>query len=119
MARWSGWWEQRGFGRQEMHDLVLNVDPAGEVSGSGNDCIGSFTIAGNISAEVALVKQYVRRHSLLYFGSNSGEGIFGTWQVPGAPAIPGLTSGRFALFPTRDSTSDRAAIRELKPTGCR
>ena len=102
-----------------MHNFVLNVDPAGGVLGSGNDCVGSFTITGTVSAEVRLVKRYVRRHSLLYVGTNSGEGIFGTWQVPGAPAILGLTSGRFALFPTRDSTSDRAEVRELKPAGCR
>jgi hypothetical protein len=93
-----------------MRNLVLNVDPAGEVSGSGDDCVGSLTITGNLSAEVVLVKQYVRRHSLLYVGTNSGEGIFGTWQVPEAPAIPGLTSGRFALFPTKESSSDCAAI---------
>lgn len=119
MARWGGWWEQQGFGRQEMRNLVLNVGPAGEVSGSGDDCVGPFTITGTISAEVVLVKQYVRRHSLLYVGTNSGEGIFGNWQVPGAAAIPGLTSGRFALFPTADSASACAAISELKPAGCR
>ncbi len=119
VARWSGWWEQRGLGRQEMRNLVLNVDPAGEASGSGDDCVGSFTIAGTVSANVRLVKRYVRRHSLLYVGTNSGEGIFGTWQVPGAPAIPGLTLGRFALFPARESSTDHAVIRELEPAGCR
>jgi hypothetical protein len=102
-----------------MRNLVLNVDPEGEVSGSGDDCVGSFTITGTISTQVMLLKQYVRQHSLLDVGTNSGEGIFGTWQVAGVPAIPGLTSGRFALFPTRDSTSDRAEVRELKPAGCR
>ena len=114
MARWSGWWEQRGLGRQEMRNIVLNVGPAGEVLGSGDDCVGSFTITGTFSAEVVLVKQYVGQHFLHYVGTNSGEGIFGTWQVPGFPAIPGATSGRFALFPTKDSSSDRAAVRELK-----
>ena len=64
MAKWSGWWEQRGFGRQEMRNLVLDVDPAGETSGSGDDHVGSFTITGTISAEVVLVKQYVGQHSL-------------------------------------------------------
>ena len=118
MAKWSGWWEQRGFGRQEMRNLVLNVGPAGKVTGSGEDCVGSFTITGTIAAEVVLVKKYVRLHSLFYVGTNSGEGIFGTWQVPGAPAIPGLTSGRFALFPTKESSSNRATVMELKPAGC-
>ena len=118
MAKWSGWWEQRGYGRQEMRNLVLEVGPEGEVSGSGDDCVGSFTITGTIAAEVVLVKHYVRRHSLHYVGTNSGEGIFGIWHLPGAPEIPGLTSGRFALFPAKDSSSDRAVITELVPVGC-
>jgi hypothetical protein len=119
VAKWSGWWEQRGFGRQAMHDLTLDVDPAGHVSGSGTDCIGPFTISGTLAAEVRLVKQYTGQHSILYVGTNSGEGIFGDWQFPGVPAIPGVTSGRFALFLPKDSSSDRAAIRELKPACCR
>jgi hypothetical protein len=45
MARWSGWWEQRGYGRQEMRNLVLNVGPDGSLSGSGEDCVGKFTFA--------------------------------------------------------------------------
>lgn len=117
MAKWSGWWEQQGLGRQAMHDLVLHVDPAGVVSGSGTDCIGAFTIRGTIAAEVVLVKQYLGQHSLLYVGVNSGEGLFGTWQIPGVPAIAGVTSGRFALFPVKGSTPDFAAIAELNPAG--
>ena len=118
MTKWSGWWEQRGLGRQRMRNLVLEVDPAGAVSGSGVDFVGAFTITGTIAAEVVLVKQYVRRLSLHYVGTNSGEGIFGTWHVPDAPEIPGLTSGRFALFPIRDSSSEHAVVRELVPVGC-
>jgi len=119
MAKWSGWWVQQGLGRQAMHDLVLDVGAGGEVSGRGTDCVGLFTIRGIIAAEVRLVKQYIGQHSLLYVGTNSGEGIFGTRQVPGVPAIPGLTSGRFALFLTKDSAPDCAAIRKLKPARCR
>ncbi len=29
MGKWSGWWEQRGYGRQKMLDLVLEVNPIG------------------------------------------------------------------------------------------
>ena len=115
MAKWSGWWEQRRFGRQEMCNLLLEVSPEGEMSGSGDDCVGAFTIKGTIAPEVRLVKRYVGQHTLIYVGTNSGEGIFGTWQVPGVPTIAGWTSGRFALFPTTYPSSDRAAIRELMP----
>jgi len=27
MAKWSGWWEQQCYGRQEMRDLVLKSGP--------------------------------------------------------------------------------------------
>ncbi len=119
MANWNGWWEQDGFGRQEMRNLLLEVSPEGEMSGSGDDCVGAFTIKGTVAPEVRLVKRYVGQHTLVYVGTNSGEGIFGTWSLPGVPMIPGLTSGRFALFPTRDSSLNHAEIRELEPAGCR
>jgi hypothetical protein len=119
MARWSGWWEQRGYGRQEMCNLVLNVGPDGSLSGSGEDCIGKFTFSGTIFPRVELVKQYLGRHSVLYVGTNAGEGIFGTWRIPGLDLCPGFNTGRFALFPTKDSASGGTAIRELKPAGCR
>jgi hypothetical protein len=115
MARWRGWWEQRVLGRQEMHDLVLNVDSTGAVSGSGEDCVGEFTFTGGLAPEVVLLKKYVGRHSVVYMGTNSGEGIFGTWRIPGTDSVPGLTSGRFALFPERDSVADCTTAQELKP----
>jgi hypothetical protein len=102
-----------------MRNLVLEVGPSGEVSGSGDDCIGPFTISGTIAGQVRLVKQYVGRHRLLYLGTNSGEGILGTWRAPEFLAVPGLTSGRFALFPMRDSSSSHEAeIEELEPVVC-
>jgi hypothetical protein len=102
-----------------MRNLLLKVSPEGEMSGSGEDCVGMFTIKGTVAPEVRLLKRYVGQHALVYVGTNSGEGIFGTWQVPGVPAIAGWTSGRFALFPTRDSSADCAEIMELEPAGCR
>ncbi|MGO8750639.1 MAG: hypothetical protein ACLQNE_32215 [Thermoguttaceae bacterium] len=114
MARWSGWWEQRGYGRQEMRNLVLNVGPDGSLSGSGEDCIGKFMFSGTIFPQVELVKQYLGQHSLLYVGTNAGEGIFGTWRIPGLDLFPGFNTGRFALFPVPDASADRIAVRELK-----
>lgn len=99
MANWSGWWEQRGLGRQTMHDLVLHVDPNRTVTGGGNDCVGPFTFRGQFrpDGKVLLVKQYIGRHQVLYRGRNSGEGIFGTWR------IPGFHTGKFALRPLADA----------------
>ena len=101
-VRWQsgvGWWEQHGYGRQEMRNLVLKVGPEGETSGSGDDCVGSFTITATISNEVMLVKKYFRRHSLLYVGTNSGMSVFGTWHVPGASKIPETDFGELRLVP--------------------
>jgi hypothetical protein len=46
MAKWTGWWEQRYFGRRTMQKLVLDVAAGGTVAGSGEDCIGRFTFSG-------------------------------------------------------------------------
>lgn len=97
MAQWHGWWEQRGLGRQPMRGLVLHFGP-GVVRGSGHDIIGPFTISGTCGPESAVrfVKQYTGQHAVLYEGTNTGEGVFGVWQ------IPGLDSGRFALYARQD-----------------
>ncbi len=109
MAKWSGWWEQRDYGRQKMHDLVLEVDPIGMVSGEGEDCIGPFTFYGRfrLDGSVSLVKQYLGRHRVYYEGTNSGEGIFGNWH------IPAFGLGKFALRPVADNSAQRDQIEEL------
>lgn len=113
MTQWNGWWEQRALGRQEMHNLVLDIDPSGKASGGGDDCIGKFTFSGTIFPNVELVKQYVGRHSVLYRGTNSGEGIFGQWFIPGFEAFTSFGTGRFALFPASECCADGLGVREL------
>lgn len=84
MTRCEGWWEQSGLGRQEMHDLLLGFS-GGDVSGSGHDIIGPFTIAGQIDGDKALlVKQYIGMHRVEYPGQFDGEGTFqGLWHIHG------------------------------------
>jgi hypothetical protein len=111
MAKWNGWWEQLGLGRQKMHNLELEVDPMGTVTGEGEDCIGPFTLQGRfrLDGSVSLVKQYLGRHRVYYEGNNSGEGIFGTWH------IPAFGLGRFALRPMADVSAELDQIEELVP----
>jgi hypothetical protein len=120
MANWTGWWEQRGLGRRTMHNLVLDVAADGAVTGGGEDCIGPFSFDGQCRPDgtVSLVKQYLGRHSVSYEGRNSGEGIFGTWFIPGLWLLaPGFNTGKFAIRPIADSTHASREIQELAPVG--
>jgi hypothetical protein len=112
MAKWTGWWEQRGLGRRMMHNLVLEIAADRSVSGGGEDCIGPFTFAGRFRADgtVSLVKQYLGRHCVSYEGQNSGEGIFGTWW------ISNFWPGKFALRPVTDGECASAEIQEMAPS---
>ena len=75
----EGWWQQDGFGRQPMHDLRLRFDEF-RIFGSGYDIIGPFTLTGGIAeGQVMLAKEYPT-HSVFYFGTYDGEGLFfGEW----------------------------------------
>ncbi|MEZ6091113.1 MAG: hypothetical protein R3C05_24445 [Pirellulaceae bacterium] len=84
MTRCEGWWEQIGYGRQPMHDLLLSFSN-GDVTGSGHDIIGPFTFAGQINGDKALlVKHYLGGHRVDYPGQFDGEGTFqGLWSIHG------------------------------------
>jgi hypothetical protein len=94
-GRWRGYWQQAGFGRQRMRDLVLHFD-AGRIEGRGVDIVGPFTFEGEYdeTGAVVLVKHYLKRHQVLYRGRYDGEGtIFGEWS------IDEQWRGAFALSP--------------------
>jgi len=113
MARWTGWWEQHVLGRRSMHNLVLDVAADGTVTGGGEDCVGPFTFQGQFRPDgtISLVKRYLGRHWVAYEGQNSGEGIYGIWD------IPGFDTGRFALRPLGESEDACDEIQELVPAG--
>jgi len=113
MANWTGWWEQRGLGRRMMHNLVLDIAADGTVRGSGEDCIGRFTFDGRFQPDgtISLVKQYLGRHWVSYEGHNSGEGIFGTWN------ISDFWRGNFALRPAAEGEDACDEIQALAPAG--
>jgi hypothetical protein len=117
MAKWIGWWEQRQFGRQMMRNLVLEIDPGGFVVGGGDDCVGRFTFCGQFGpdGQVSLEKQYIGRHRVIYEGCNSGEGIFGTWRIPGGLFF--YETGRFALRPLADNMAEYDQIEEPAAIG--
>jgi len=82
---WRGFWEQRHFGRQEMHAFELHFRPDGQARGQGTDLVGPFTFAGTAhpaTGHVTLVKQYLGKHTVKYVGQPDGEGcILGQWTI--------------------------------------
>lgn len=92
--RCDGWWEQEGYGRQPMTELVIDfVD--GRLSGSGTDIVGDFDLIGSIEGDqIAIQKHYIGAHTIDYFGTTDGEGVFfGQWSSFGM--IGGNWSIRF------------------------
>jgi hypothetical protein len=107
---WKGYWQQRGLGKQSMHDLVLQFGD-GAIEGSGVDCVGRFTFQGTCDdhGTVVMIKQYLGRHQVLYEGQFDGEGtIFGRWS------ILSLDSGEFVLTVAREHSA-AAEIEEIVP----
>ena len=94
-GRWRGFWEQPGFGRQPMHELVLRF-AEGQIEGQGHDVVGPFVFGGSYdrAGRIHLIKQYIGRHQVLYLGEPDGEGaIVGRWT------LTEQLNGPFALSP--------------------
>lgn len=79
-----GWWEQGGMGRQMMNRLEMKFNGSA-ITGSGEDCVGAFTLLGTVEgASVVLLKRYVGKHYVDYFGAYDGEGtMHGDWEIDG------------------------------------
>jgi hypothetical protein len=109
-GEWRGYWEQPGWGRQPMTGLVLHFAD-GRIEGEGRDVVGRFTFSGEYDerGHVVLVKQYLKKHQVLYQGTYDGEGtIFGQWS------ISSLWSGNFALAPVHAEPDPDAPIEEIR-----
>ena len=111
----EGWWEQSVFGRQPMSDLELRFEGA-RISGTGRDIIGPFELSGVVTpdGQVAIVKQYLGRHSVNYRGTLDGEGaLWGQWYI-------GFSTGRWAIrmyLPRAHSVEEAAEISATCHTG--
>lgn len=112
LARCEGWWEQDGYGRQPMEELRIAFDGR-NLRGSGVDFVGPFTLEGTVSEAgiVAILKQYLGRHQVVYIGRSDGEGTFtGIWRI-------GALGGRWTIKIGRLESPSSAAIHDLTPPG--
>jgi hypothetical protein len=81
----TGWWQQRGFGRQAMNNLKIDFRGP-TIFGQGSDIIAPFTITGKLRPDgsVEIIKKYDQRHTVLYVGTYDGEGsLTGRWDIGG------------------------------------
>lgn len=109
----EGWWEQSGLGRQSMEALRLTFDQ-GKIQGSGTDIIGPFTFSGLIANDgtVTLVKHYLGRHNVEYFGTYDGEGtLSGVWN------IDGFRGNWMILIGRNGNRTASEEIQEFDPSG--
>ena len=80
----EGWWEQTGYGRQPMTNLIIYF-ANGLLAGSGYDIVGRFVLSGHIQGDrIEIHKQYLGQHAIDYHGVSAGEGVyFGSWSSHG------------------------------------
>lgn len=109
-GHWRAFWQQAGYGRQEMSDLRLDFRD-GTITGQGIDCVGLFTFSGTYDDQgsIVMIKQYVGKHRVLYHGKYDGEGsIHGNWTVEG------IAFGPFAMTPLRGEDAGDRPIQEIR-----
>ena len=64
----EGWWEQEGFGRQPMWQLLIGFD-GHRLNGSGIDVVGQFTMQGKCDqGRLVIIKQYITEQ-IMHFTS--------------------------------------------------
>lgn len=107
-----GWWEQRGWGRQEMEPLQLIIQGS-RITGSGLDSVGPFQFDGQWSrGKVRMRKQYLGKHDVWYHGTYDGEGtLSGQWDQ-------GFDQGNWLIRlqgPSTDAPLQADEIPEFQP----
>lgn len=108
MIECSGWWQQRGYGRQEMSALKLDFQGP-TIWGEGSDIIAKFTLSGKVRPDgsVEILKQYKNRHSVLYVGTYDGEGtLCGRWDISGYQGEWSIRLSRHSTAPHEDDIRD-------------
>ena len=94
---WSGWYEQ--CGARHVMNVNLQIDCNGNISGSGCDDVGAFTVNGNVNQcnQVNFTKQYCG-HAVYYNGIRNCNVISGNWTIPNPCGQP--QTGCFELNKT-------------------
>lgn len=97
-GKWTGFFTDKRIPGKHAMDLLLTFSQ-GNMTGTGRDWVGPFTIDGAYQTGDGLcvwVKQYTGKHAVSYRGFNEGKGIWGVWEV----SFRGFTcTGGFHIWP--------------------
>ncbi|MEZ6137789.1 MAG: hypothetical protein R3C53_23120 [Pirellulaceae bacterium] len=105
-----GWWQQAGFGRQPMHELVLSFT-GDRIHGGGIDIVAPFELEGRVRKDgsVEIIKQYIGLHKVIYVGQYDGEGtLYGTWDINGH-------QGKWSIKLLHPAGANDLTIQEVAP----
>ncbi len=110
---WIGFYLQYWMPGRHQMDMTLAWQN-GEVTGSGEDRVGPFTIRGTFDIATGACewkKQYVGKHSVQYRGMNDGSGIWGVWEIR---QLGGLyrDRGGFHIWPKGTNVSEESDATE-------
>lgn len=82
-GRWTGFFMDKRLPGKHPMEMLLTFSQ-GNMTGTGRDWVGPFTIDGAYQTSDGLcvwVKQYTGKHAVGYRGFNEGKGIWGTWEL--------------------------------------
>jgi hypothetical protein len=104
---WTGFFLQRQLPGRHPTDVALACHN-GELTGTGADWVGSYTIQGHYdlaTGQCDWIKHYHGKHQVAYWGVNDGHGIWGMWEIKLLGGLY-LDRGGFHLWPEGSDVSE-------------
>src|SRR5437867_3811958 len=104
---WTGFFLQSCLPGRQTTTLHL-VCRDGELAGTGQDWVGSYTIDGRYELDTGRcewTKQYLGKHAVAYRGVNDGRGIWGVWEIRQLGGLY-VDRGGFHLWPQGTDVSE-------------
>jgi len=104
---WTGFFLQYWLPGRHPTNVDLTCR-AGELTGSGRDWVGPYTVDGQydlVTGRCEWTKQYLGKHSVAYRGINDGRGIWGVWEIRQLAGLY-IDRGGFHIWPKGTDLSE-------------
>ena len=106
---WTGFFLQYWLpGRHTTNVRMICRD--GELTGTGRDWVGSYTIDGHYDLDTGQcewIKRYLGKHTVAYCGVNDGHGIWGVWEIRQLGGLY-VDRGGFHIWPEGTDVSEES-----------